>query len=155
MEGTADNFTECFIDEGNLANKLEIMFALKENGFNSFLIDDHVPHMIDDTRWGHRGRAYAIGYLQALVDVINKVPSLANAIPGLAKSPLRPTQRTIPRVRRYIKTSLATRCDQHRVAKEASSMQLKEAVGKGQERARRRNMILVMAIQVRYLIVRS
>ncbi|MEZ4616155.1 MAG: hypothetical protein R2867_11725 [Caldilineaceae bacterium] len=30
------------------------MQALKENGFTSFIIDDHVPNMIDDTRWGHR-----------------------------------------------------------------------------------------------------
>ncbi len=79
VEGTADNFTECFINEGNLENKLEIMLALKENGFNSFLIDDHVPHMIDDSRWGHRGRAYAIGYLQALIDMVNKMPALSQA----------------------------------------------------------------------------
>jgi mannonate dehydratase len=79
VEGVATNFTECYINEGNLANKLEIMMALKENGFNSFLIDDHVPHMIDDTRWGHRGRAYAIGYLQALIDIMNKVPVLSKA----------------------------------------------------------------------------
>lgn len=55
------------------------MLALKENGFNSFLIDDHMPHMIDDTRWGHRGRADAIGYLQAMLDVVNKVPALSKA----------------------------------------------------------------------------
>ncbi|MEX1021033.1 MAG: mannonate dehydratase [Litorilinea sp.] len=74
VEGVATSFSECFINEGNLESKLEIMQALKENGFNSFLIDDHVPHMIDDSRWGHRGRAYAIGYLAALVDVVNKMP---------------------------------------------------------------------------------
>lgn len=73
VEGTADNFTECFIDEGNLPDKFEIIKALKENGFNSFMIDDHVPDMIDDTRWGHRGRAYAIGYLAALIDILNKL----------------------------------------------------------------------------------
>jgi hypothetical protein len=28
--------------------------------------------MIDDTRWGHRGRAYAIGYMTALIDLVNK-----------------------------------------------------------------------------------
>ena len=78
VSGEASNFTETFINEGNLANKFEIVAALKENGFNSFIIDDHVPHMIDDTRWGHRGRAYATGYLQALVDVVNKVPALSS-----------------------------------------------------------------------------
>jgi mannonate dehydratase len=79
VAGVAENFTETFINEGNLANKIEIVAALKENGFNSFIIDDHVPHMIDDSRWGHRGRAYATGYLQALVDVVNKVPALSKA----------------------------------------------------------------------------
>jgi mannonate dehydratase len=78
VEGEASNFTECFINEGNLENKFEVMKALKENGFNSFLIDDHVPHMIDDTRWGHRGRAYAIGYLTALIDIVNKLPTNGN-----------------------------------------------------------------------------
>jgi len=84
VEGLAENFTECYINEGNLENKLEIMQALKEHGFNSFIIDDHVPHMIDDTRWGHRGRAYAIGYLAALIDVVNKfgVPKSAQVAAG-------------------------------------------------------------------------
>lgn len=67
--GEASCFSECFIDEGNLANKFQVMQTLKENGFDSFIIDDHVPHMIDDSGWGHRGRAYAIGYLRALIDV--------------------------------------------------------------------------------------
>lgn len=71
VEGLATSFSECFIDEGNLPSKLEIMQELKANGFTSFLIDDHVPHMIDDSRWGHRGRAYAIGYLKAMIDVVN------------------------------------------------------------------------------------
>lgn len=69
--GDAANFTECFINEGNF-DKFEVMKALKEHGFTSFLIDDHVPAMIDDTRWGHRGRAYAMGCLTALIDLVNK-----------------------------------------------------------------------------------
>ncbi len=36
--------------------------------------------MIDDTRWGHRGRAYAIGYLAALIDILNKL--YPNGIPA-------------------------------------------------------------------------
>jgi hypothetical protein len=40
--------------------------------------------MIDDTRWGHRGRAYAIGYMSALIDVVNKMPTLSkvNGVPA-------------------------------------------------------------------------
>jgi mannonate dehydratase len=36
------------------------------------MIDDHVPHMIEDTPWGHRGRAHAIGYMSAMLEVVNK-----------------------------------------------------------------------------------
>jgi mannonate dehydratase len=31
---------------------------------------DHVPHMVDDTGWGHRGRAWSTGYIKALVDAV-------------------------------------------------------------------------------------
>jgi len=27
--------------------------------------------MLDDTRWGHRGRGYAIGYMKALIEAVN------------------------------------------------------------------------------------
>ncbi len=39
----------------------------------SVLIPDHVPHVAGDTPWGHRSRAYAIGYMKALLDVVNKL----------------------------------------------------------------------------------
>ena len=35
--------------------------------------DDHVPHIVDDSPWGHRSRAYAIGYIKAMLDVVNKL----------------------------------------------------------------------------------
>lgn len=63
-------FQECFINEGN-SNMFEVMKTLKEVGFNGIMIPDHVPHMVDDTPWGHRSRAYAIGYMVALLEVVN------------------------------------------------------------------------------------
>ena len=72
VQGQVPCFNECFIDEGNL-NVFEVVQALKEVNFTGFIIDDHVPHMIDDTPWGHRGRAYAIGYIRALIDVVEKL----------------------------------------------------------------------------------
>ena len=71
VQGTVPCFNECFINEGNL-DTLAVMRTLKEVGFTGFMIDDHVPHMIGDSPWGHRGRAYAIGYLTALLDIVNK-----------------------------------------------------------------------------------
>ncbi|HTJ57675.1 MAG TPA: mannonate dehydratase [Devosiaceae bacterium] len=66
VQGTVPNFIECFIGEGNY-NPAEIMALLKKSGFTGFLLDDHVPHMDDDTDWNHRGRAHAIGYMQGLL----------------------------------------------------------------------------------------
>ena len=45
----------------------DVVRKLKESGFNGFMIDDHVPHLVNDTPYGHRGRAYATGYLRALL----------------------------------------------------------------------------------------
>jgi len=44
---------------------------LKQNGFTGFLLDDHVPHMDDDTDWNHRGRAHAVGYMQGLINMMD------------------------------------------------------------------------------------
>ena len=67
VQGQVPCFNECFVNEGNL-DKFEVIKALKRVGFDGFLITDHVPNMVDDTHWGHRGRAYAIGYMTALVE---------------------------------------------------------------------------------------
>jgi len=72
VQGTVPRFQECFVNEGN-SNMFEVLKTLKEVGFTGFLIPDHVPHMIDDTQWGHRGRAYAIGYMTALLEVVNSM----------------------------------------------------------------------------------
>ena len=68
--GEPDNFAECFLGEGNV-NLPEAMKTFKECGFTGFFIDDHVPHMVDDSDWGHRGRAYATGYMMALLSAVN------------------------------------------------------------------------------------
>ncbi len=53
-------FVECFIGDGNY-DPAKVMSLLDKHGFDGFILDDHVPHMDHDTKWGHRGRAYAIG----------------------------------------------------------------------------------------------
>ena len=72
VKGTADNFVETFIDEGQ-TNMFEAMKAYKEVGFDGPMIVDHTPHVVDDTDWGHRGRAYAMGYIKALIDIVDAV----------------------------------------------------------------------------------
>jgi mannonate dehydratase len=69
VQGTVPKFAECFIGEGNY-DPAEVMLLLKRNGFTGFLLDDHVPQMVNDSPYGHRGRAHAIGYMQGLLDII-------------------------------------------------------------------------------------
>ncbi len=70
VQGTVPAFQECFIGEGNY-DPAEVMLALKRVGFDGFLLDDHVPHMDDDSDWQHRGRAHAIGYMQGLLRMMD------------------------------------------------------------------------------------
>ena len=72
VKGTANDFAECFIDEGNV-DMLEAMKVFKEVGFDGPMIVDHTPHVVDDTDWGHRGRAYAMGYIKALMHAVNSL----------------------------------------------------------------------------------
>ncbi len=72
VRGVADNFDECFIDEGQ-TDMFEAMKAFHEAGFDGVLIDDHVPYIVDDTHWGHRGRAFAMGYMKGLKQVIESL----------------------------------------------------------------------------------
>ncbi len=72
VQGTVPRFQECFLGEGNW-DPASVLLALRRNRFSGFLLDDHVPHMDDDTPWGHRSRAHAIGYLQGLLNMAEQV----------------------------------------------------------------------------------
>jgi mannonate dehydratase len=67
-----EKFTEVFLGDGN-CNPVQTIKALKEAGFNGFIIDDHVPHMVNDSPWAHRGRAWSTGYIKALIDAVNEL----------------------------------------------------------------------------------
>ncbi len=70
--GPVHSFHETFIDCGQV-DTFEVVKTLKEVGFDGFMITDHVPVIVDDTPWGHRGRAHCIGYMQALIQVVNNL----------------------------------------------------------------------------------
>jgi mannonate dehydratase len=72
VQGGAEKFQECFLGEGNV-DVVEAMRTFKRVGFTGFFIDDHVPHMVDDTQWGHRGRAQATGYIQGLLAAVDRL----------------------------------------------------------------------------------
>ena len=72
VQGHVPVFQECFLGEGNV-DVVAAMRALKQVGFSGFIIDDHVPQLIDDTGWSHRGRAHATGYIMGLVEAVGKL----------------------------------------------------------------------------------
>jgi len=64
--GTVPRFSECFLGEGNY-DPVAVLKALRDVGFDSFILDDHVPRVVGDSDYGHRARAYTIGYIQGLL----------------------------------------------------------------------------------------
>jgi mannonate dehydratase len=66
VKGSIPRFQETFIDEGDV-DVVAALRTLMEVGFEGFIIDDHVPQMVNDTGWGHRGRAFATGYIRGLL----------------------------------------------------------------------------------------
>jgi len=66
VRGMVPEFEETFIDEGRI-DMLKALQAYKDSGCNTILIVDHTPGMVDDTGWGHRGRAFAIGYMKGMM----------------------------------------------------------------------------------------
>lgn len=70
VAGSAEDFTECFLGDGN-CDPVQTIRVLKKVGFNGFILPDHVPHMVDDTDWCHRGRAWSAGYIKALIAAVD------------------------------------------------------------------------------------
>lgn len=69
VKGCVPRFSETFLDEGDV-DVVRAMRLLKDVGFDGFIIDDHVPKMTNDTVWGHRSRAYAVGYIKGLARAV-------------------------------------------------------------------------------------
>ena len=72
VQGCVPRFQECFPGEGNV-DVIAAVKTLKEVGFDGFIIDDHVPRMLNDSDWRHRGHAYSTGYIMALVEAVNRL----------------------------------------------------------------------------------
>jgi mannonate dehydratase len=66
VRGEREKFDEVYPDEGKL-DMLKCMQIFKEVGYKDIIIPDHTPHGAGDTEYGHRGRAYAIGYMKGLM----------------------------------------------------------------------------------------
>ncbi len=84
VSGTVPRFREEFVNTGyvDMFKAMEIYYDV---GFDSFFIDDHVPQTHGDTPWGHRGRAFANGYIQALIEAVTKQRRAAGINPGTVR----------------------------------------------------------------------
>ncbi len=71
VSGQVPKFHEEFVNTGYV-DMYKAMKIYYEVGFDGFFIDDHVPNTYQDTEWGHRGRAFANGYIQGLVEAVTK-----------------------------------------------------------------------------------
>jgi mannonate dehydratase len=68
VRGSFPNFRETFIDEGDV-DMLRAMQTYRDTGFNGPFILDHSPDLAQSGRnWA--GRAFAIGYMRALIQVV-------------------------------------------------------------------------------------
>ena len=69
VSGTVPKFNKAFINKGYV-DMYKAMRTYAENGFDGFFMDDHAVHTKGDTEWGHRGRAYSIGYIQSMIESV-------------------------------------------------------------------------------------
>lgn len=60
---------QAFLDEGE-ANVPRTLMALKSIGFTGPLLASSPPGMAGDSEWGHKGRAFDLGYLKAILQTI-------------------------------------------------------------------------------------
>jgi|GEM_PF-2471962 len=60
---------QAFLDDGD--TKLpRVLLALKEAQFTGLLLASPPPGIAGDSEWGHKGRAFDLGYLKAIVQTI-------------------------------------------------------------------------------------
>ncbi len=70
VQGTVEKFNECYLGEGRY-NPSKVMMALHKHGYEGLVLDDHVPYLTNDTRWGHTSRAYEFGFMKGMEHMMN------------------------------------------------------------------------------------
>lgn len=72
VQGMLPCFRECFLGEGNF-DPAEVLIAMRDYGFDGYIMDDHVPAVVNDSPWGHRARAHETGYIQGMIKMMELV----------------------------------------------------------------------------------
>jgi mannonate dehydratase len=70
IRGTPRSFQEVFVDEGDV-DMLQAMRTYKEIGFEGPFMMDHTPQFPQEKE-GWAGRAFAVGYMRALIQAVYK-----------------------------------------------------------------------------------
>ena len=70
VQGTLEKFSECFLGDGRF-NPCKVLRELYKNGYSGLILDDHVPYLTNDTRWGHMSRAYEFGFITGMVSMLS------------------------------------------------------------------------------------
>jgi len=70
VRGKVPHYRETFVDDGDV-DMLRVLRILRRNNFDGVLIPDHTPQMTCGAPW-HAGMAYALGYLKAALQVIER-----------------------------------------------------------------------------------
>lgn len=68
--GTVPSFRDAFLDEGD-TDMLKALHALHSTGFAGPIRAAQPGEMVGDTGWGHKGRAFEVGYLMALLETLD------------------------------------------------------------------------------------
>lgn len=71
VTGKVPYYKETFVDDGDI-DMLRVLQILKRNNFNGVLIPDHTPQMTCAAPW-HAGMAYAMGYMRAALQSLERV----------------------------------------------------------------------------------
>ncbi len=78
VKGTVPTFVECFLGEGNSTGRGSYG-SFTAGVDDGFILDDHAPAMVGDSPYGHRGRAFALGYIQGLIEMMELDQAAAGA----------------------------------------------------------------------------
>jgi mannonate dehydratase len=70
VTGKVPEYRETFIDDGDI-DMVRILRILKQNNFEGVIIPDHTPQIACAAPW-HAGMAYALGYLKAALQSIER-----------------------------------------------------------------------------------
>ncbi len=73
VRGSVPRFDETFIDDGDV-DMVAAMEVYHEVGYRYGIMPDHTPVVVDDAGFCPLGRAYALGYIKALMQAVGAKP---------------------------------------------------------------------------------